>query len=412
MRGWCARRSRRPQPSRCVSHCRDRILGPSHFRFTIADVERRRRPVIPSDTLASIRSLAVQLPALKPLFGDIPRVDVVVDANIILEEISYLAKSRRDATARTALQELIASGTVMAFAPLTLVAEVERHIPKIAERRRADAERLRAVWLEYRALLHFFEPDPLTDEQKSEAADPDDIPYKELWLQLGARAIYTNDRHLPRMGADVVRFEVFLSLREYARAASVELIIRFGGGLAVVLGIGAIASLVMLTRTIAGGIARLSPAAKLVLGVVVVGLLAHPKSRNATVRGLKAIPGLFAQAAEVLGPVVTRVSEELLASSTAAKASLNAARTNLPAGPKRRTVRMRARAICIASKEPLSVASIEARMRADGYASAGRTARQYLLRVLRTDPRLREAPPGFWTAIRSPAVEEAGQSAG
>lgn len=387
-----------------------RELGVGALRVGVATTEGqealpRTGPLVPSDALATIRELAVLTPALKPLFGEIPRVDVVVDANIILDDIEYLTLSRRDRTARTALQELIASGTVCAFAPLTLVAEVERHLPKIATRRRVDVERFKAVWLEYRASLHFFEPDPRTDAERSEAADPDDLPYKDLWLQLGARAIYTNDRHLRRMGAEVVRFEVFLSLREYARAASVELTIRFGGGLAIALGLGAIASLVTLTRGIAGRVARLSAQAKLMLGLVVLGLLIHRKTRSAALRGLQALPALFAQATEVLGPVVTRAFEEAAASAATARTSLEVARTKLPAGPKRRTVRMRARAICIASKEPLTVATIEARMRSDGYAPSGRAARQYLIRVLRNDPRLREARPGYWAAIRSPGSE-------
>lgn len=363
--------------------------------------QRRSGPSIPSDAIATIRELVTLVPALQPLLGEIPRFDVIVDANVVLDEVEYLALSRRDPTARTALQELVSSSVVNVIAPPLLEAEVERHLPKIAARHRADVERLRAAWLEYRASLHFFEPDPVPEEERRAAADPDDVPYKALWLQLGARAIYTNDRHLRRMGAEIVRFELFMSLRDYARAASVELTIRFGSGMAVALSMGALQSLVALLRAVTGGVARLSREAKLVLGLLVLGLLLHPKSRRVALRGLKALPGFFSQVPEVLGPIVARASEELGSSSAAARKALEAAHAQLPEGPRRRTVRMRARAVCVASKEPLSVASIEARMRAEGYAPAGRTARQYLLRVLRSDARLHETRPGYWMAVRA-----------
>jgi hypothetical protein len=49
------------------------------------------------------------------------------------------------------------------------------------------------------------------------------------------------------------------------------------------------------------------------------------------------------------------------------------------------------------SKEPLSVAEIERRMRFDGYASRSENFAAYLQRLLRTSKQFIEASPGMWS---------------
>ena len=243
----------------------------------------RREPSVQSDALAAIRELVTRLPALTPIFGYVPRVRVVVDANVVLDELGYLVASRRHAAARTALQELVASGTVVLYAPPTIVDEVERHLAKIARRRGVDVGRLQVAWAAYRTTLHIFEPDPLPPRTHGEVVDPDDLPYVSLQAQVGARAVFTNDRHLVRMGAGVVRFDAFLSLRDYARAASVELTIKFGAGLAVAATVGSLLALIKLVSVFVRASSRLPREVQAVVAISVAALLLHPKGRAATI---------------------------------------------------------------------------------------------------------------------------------
>src|SRR3989442_693498 len=105
--------------------------------------------LVESAKLADFRELACRMPLLGPLFGVLPKIHVVVDANIALSEVVFLGDTRRDPTARTALQELIASGTVVVYAPRAIETEVWRHIPAIAAQRQVPVTRLETVWVDY-----------------------------------------------------------------------------------------------------------------------------------------------------------------------------------------------------------------------------------------------------------------------
>jgi predicted nucleic acid-binding protein len=359
---------------------------------------------VQSDALAAIRELVTHLPALAPILGYVPRVRVVVDANVVLDELGYLVASRRNATARTALQELAASGTIVLYAPPTINNEVERHLEKIASRRGVDVERLQVAWAAYRTALHIFEPDPLPPGIHGEVVDPDDLPYVSLQAQLGARAVFTNDRHLGRMGADVVQFEAFLSLREYARAASVELTIKLGACVAAAATLGLSLTLIKLVSALVRASSRLPREVQAAVAISVAALLLHPKGRAATIEKFRAFSRLLEPIGATVGPVALRASDQLTAAQRAAAKSLQEAERQLPT-PRKSTVRARARALCAASAEPLSIDAIEARMRSDGYASSAKSARAYLLRVLRQDARLSEIAPGRWVAVRSATTQ-------
>ena len=375
----------------------------SDRRSTIAS-ESRRKPSVQSDALAAIRELVTRLPALTPIFGYVPRVRVVIDANVVLDELGYLVASRRNAAARTALQELVASGTVVLYAPPTIINEVERHLAKIACRRGVDVGRLQVAWAADRTALHIFEPDLLPPRIHGQVADPNDLPYVSLQAQLGARAVFSNDRHLVRMGAGVVRFDAFLSLREYARAASVELTIKFGAGLAVAATVGSLLALTKLVSVFVRASSRLPREVQAVVAISVAALLLHPKGRAATIDRLQSFSRLLEPLRDTVGSVALRASDEFTAAQRVAAKSLQEAERQLPA-PKRWTVRARARAVCAAAAEPLSIEAIEACMRSDGYTPSTKSARAYLLRVLRRDARLTEIAPGRWVAVASAAAQ-------
>ncbi len=71
-----------------------------------------------------------------------------------------------------------------------------------------------------------------------------------------------------------------------------------------------------------------------------------------------------------------------------------------PRSAKKRSAIMHARAICLMSDEPLSIADIEWRMRIDGYVSRNANFAGYLRRVLRTSGQFVEPSPGMWRLLQ------------
>lgn len=356
----------------------------------------RDAPIIKSDSLTQIRELVNSIPSLAPLFGEIPVVRVVVDANVVLADLLILARPHRKSGVRTILQELVASGTICLLAPMKLREEVDRHLRTIAAQKGLEVAHLRRLWADYEAILRYFEPDPDARRDCERVADPDDVAYVRLWSQLGARAVYSRDQHLSRMGAPVVQLEVFLSLRDYARAASMELTIKFGLSVAVFAGIEAIAAAIAATRAFVRMILRLPPGAQLALGSGVIILLIYPKTRVHIMNALHGTPTFLRQAGAALAPVLLQMARQNAIATTA----LEPADALLPNQSPARTLRVRIRAVCAASRRPLTSAEIFRRLHAEGYRPQNSNARAYVKRVLRSDRRLLEIEPDRWTVRR------------
>src|SRR5206468_12856706 len=168
------------------------------------------------------------------------QVRIVLDASVILAELYWLAGTRNNPVARTALQEAIASGTVLAFAPLRLEREVREHLPRIAEQCHVTPDRLEQLWVEYKAAIRFHEPKEESPSEAASVRDPDDLPYVYLCAQVGAAAVYSKDTDFAAMGAPLVTSDIILSLRDYARAATLEVSIKLGGVAAIAVTLGAL----------------------------------------------------------------------------------------------------------------------------------------------------------------------------
>ena len=101
---------------------------------------------IPSDVLAA-RDFLQTHPSLQvvlPLF----QISLILDANVIIAELIWLARTRRDPTARTALQEVIAARTVLPFAPRYLDHEVQGKIPEVSRDDNHEVEFLQRAHLQ------------------------------------------------------------------------------------------------------------------------------------------------------------------------------------------------------------------------------------------------------------------------
>src|SRR6185437_14616280 len=77
-----------------------------------------------SDQLAEIRKLLHQINGLKELIGPLAEFRFVVDTNILLNQVLWPLKGRRNPDARTHLEEAMAAGTVKLYATPEVIAEV------------------------------------------------------------------------------------------------------------------------------------------------------------------------------------------------------------------------------------------------------------------------------------------------
>lgn len=285
-------------------------------------------PAINSDNLRLIRDLVAEHPGLAKL-GRIVQLRFVVDANVVLADLIWLAKVRRDPTARTSLQEVIASGTVVAFAPTVLEYHVRKNFREISEKEAIPQNRLEDLWAEYRSKLSFRDPDGTDTPRPEWGRDPTDIPYVLLQPQVEAAAIYTRDKDIEAMGGPVVTAEVILSLRDYSRAAAVELTLKIGG---VVLALGTATAVYFLIRAIVELFMSLPSVVQLLVVVTLVVAILHPRSREFLAAAVEQLGQELRTVLDTVGPIVMELADACAKAEASAQQALGAAQRGLP-GP-------------------------------------------------------------------------------
>jgi len=100
--------------------------------------------------------------AVRAAFGSLIRVRAVLDTNLVLGDLKSLVVERQNPAARTAAQEAIAAGTVIAYAPEFLRHEVEKHLPALAEQTNRPLEEFEREWSSYQKPIRFV-PVSVTD---------------------------------------------------------------------------------------------------------------------------------------------------------------------------------------------------------------------------------------------------------
>ncbi|MGA3212528.1 MAG: hypothetical protein ABSD20_14570, partial [Terriglobales bacterium] len=150
------------------------------------------------------------------------RICAVVDANVINKELRWRLGSRRNPLARSSLQEAIDSGVFVPIAPTYLNEELADDLLEISVDTGRTLWETTTEWLSLRMKLRFYQPAPRLRDLPE--VDPDDVQYKYASEDLGV-PVYTEDRHLERMGAAVLWADedlgVDLALRDHARARTV-----------------------------------------------------------------------------------------------------------------------------------------------------------------------------------------------
>ncbi len=351
----------------------------------------------PSDNLGVLREFVRCLPQFDVLFGELPQVRLVIDANVALGELIFRVKNRRQANARSSLHEVIASRTVIAYAPRTLRDEVEAKIPQVASRRGLPEALLREEWQAFKVLLHYYEPQAQVDRRGAEGADPNDLPYRDLWAAVGALGVYSKDRHLPRMGVPVITIDVVIALRDYSRAASIEVGIKVGSVLVAAAGIGLLRGILVLFSKVGRSLSRLPAPAQLAIAAVLVIAVAHPTSR----RKLKTwVHSALMLLGETALPVLASASRSLSAAESEKALAWGTVSRQLSVG-KRHSAKEVLRAVCIAANRPLSLIELQHRVLSAGYVSRAKNLRAYLRRILRDDANFAQIRPGYWIISRS-----------
>lgn len=82
------------------------------------------------------------------------QIDLILDANIVIRELLWLARKRINPTARTELMEVMDCEVVRAHAPFFLVREINVNLPLVAEEFGIEEKILRDLWKQYRSRIH------------------------------------------------------------------------------------------------------------------------------------------------------------------------------------------------------------------------------------------------------------------
>jgi len=103
------------------------------FGSTTASVQDfRLDQIIRSDALAKLNEFRKLNPVLREAIEEPVQIQLVLDACIVQQELRFRLRHKKKREARTSLQEILDSGTVLPFAPPKLIEEVEEHVEEIA----------------------------------------------------------------------------------------------------------------------------------------------------------------------------------------------------------------------------------------------------------------------------------------
>ena len=246
-------------------------------------------PYPDSELLASLRRFLKVYPALQNLAGPLAQFTLVIDANVAVQDLIY--KHRNPHIRQTALEETVKSSAIRLCAPTWLDREmVGSTIPQVSQRRAIPESALLELWTAYKAQIiwddRYVEPG---DDQTN--GDAKDVPYVALQETLCAAAILSRDKDIDQLGGNKVGLEFVLSVRSYARAATIAVGIHAGGALVSTLSLGL---LVEFAKGLGRLVANMPDWVKLALLVGAVFVAVHPPARKRVLGLLTTLGGELA----------------------------------------------------------------------------------------------------------------------
>lgn len=235
----------------------------------------KRSNYLDSAILNPLRGLVELSPALQQATGQLPRFDIVLDANIAIGDL--LHKHRNPHLEQTALQEVVKSGVVRLYAPNWLETEMlSSTIPQVSQKYKIPQETLFSSWESYKAAIIFDERFDQAQEVTTNSLDPKDAPYVQLQNAISALGILSNDKDIDALGGTRLDRELVMTIRAYARSASYSVSIKVGGVVISNISLSIIRDVMLFFRDMAS---RMPDWMKLLLLVGVFFVLAHPESR-------------------------------------------------------------------------------------------------------------------------------------
>ncbi len=331
----------------------------------------------------------------------------VLDANAILRDISYAARSGR----RTALQEAARLGGVRFYASTAVRDEVTEKLREEGEfadyARRAGLDRGEAMrlWREdYAPWITFLDPSELPWSPAVGALalrDRDDVPTAQLVEFLHPDTVLSSDKDLEGFGALAGELSVVtLAYRDGSRRDIARTGVAVGGSVTVSVAYAALRPLLALSR-------RVWPALAPIVVVAGIGAVLHPASRRYLAgRASRVSLSGVARAAGVVWELV-RAYGELEAQAGRSRLRLAAAAAGATRGlpPPSRALGYLVLVLATAPA-PLSPAQISRRMVAAGYEPRGMRPDLYVAALLRGHPRLFEKTWGHRWQLRSHGLED------
>jgi predicted nucleic acid-binding protein len=284
---------------------------------------------VPSDKLKELRGFVKAWKNAGQHIGQAVDFRIVVDTNVVLADVRWLAYKRKDSSARTALIETIDAGTLDVYVPPSLQDEVEEHILRISIEEGLDHSRLTAVWNEYRKKLKILDPDKNVVQSYSDGVDPDDAVFIALAEVIGAVGVLTNDKHIAMMGGKKISIDCVLSMRDYSRATAVELHIKCAGAALCLASVATIKCLFDGIRAILVGISRAPDWLKITLVMGAAFCVLHPGARAKIAAGLRRALSGVQEATPVLVSHIVEVAMLAQKQSELAKSHLDEAMKEL-----------------------------------------------------------------------------------
>src|SRR6266446_4836197 len=339
-----------------------------------------------SEVLAFLRFLVDLSPTVKQLVGEIIELDLVLDTNVILEELLFLAKRRRDPAAKTALMELLAAKTVIAFFPQEALSEVEAKCDEIAQRYAIPRVTLTDLWAEYRRQIYVVPTTHLPLRAECEALrDPTDLPFVQARHLVGADAVLTRDADIGAARVPVLsRARLLLDLRDYSRNKAMQVGIVVGSGIIATI---PIAGLFTFIRWLVDVIRRIPRGLLWAAAAGIAIALLHPKSREFLIRTGKNVLHTVKDWGETFAPLAVRIAET--AKLAEARAGQLQAKIEVPLSKVRKPRMTLSQAVyreCVVAGQPMTDEEVWQAVSRKGIKSRARDPRRSVCAALRRHP--------------------------
>lgn len=242
------------------------------------------------DSLKLIRSLCEgEDSPFFSLFQNLFQMPIILDANVIISDLLWLAKKRKNPDVMPKLLNILVCGTLKAYAPAFLLEELDKNLPLLSEEHGIPLDTLNKHWEEYRPYIELVEVEEATEEEIAQAQDPKDLPYIKVQQKIGAK-IYTKDTDISAMNGQATNKAIIICLNEYSQCATVEYSIKIMGVSSVLITQGMITGVAEIVKILSKQGQKLPPWALSIMALMVILAVAHPKSRAVLLSWIKKFP--------------------------------------------------------------------------------------------------------------------------